>query len=121
MPKILGPLIISFLLFIGTILFEPMIFLFPVAPLVFGWFSENRNEALLLGVAPHLLVFIYIYLFLGGYISDGKFVTDIGYWGGLAVTGGIGGYLAASKNLPKLSISIVLVFLWYIVFYSGIN
>jgi hypothetical protein len=117
---IIVPLVISFLLFIGTILFEPIVFLFPVAPLIFGWFSENKNEALVLGVAPPLLALSYIYLFLGDYTS-GKIVADISYWGGLAVIGGIGGYLAAYKNLPKLSVSIFLVFLWYIIFSSGIN
>jgi len=94
-------------------------FLFPAAPIIYGWITRNRPGSILVGAIPImgfllLLNFDYFYPF-----PDLKRITEVVAYGVcLSTVAGLEGYFA-SKTI--ISIAILLGVLWFFIFCTGIH
>lgn len=117
------PLLLAFLVFLSLTVFELTVFLIPLVPFIYGWFSRDRLASSILGILPHILVLIYILLFLEGPNDQdiSRITGSVIYWANLAFIGGTIGYLAALRTQGSLALSAVSAIVWTFILYSGLD
>jgi len=101
-----------------------IILLLPVAPIVYGWKTADKNGAIIIGMLPIIGIAFIGTLAAGtkiGYALPSTWIRSVAYFGSLSVIGGLEGYLAAKKEVTCILMAIGLGILWILTLLSGIH
>jgi hypothetical protein len=96
--------------------------LFPAIAIIYGWYTGNRNGAILAGALPFPLLFIFMFFLIRE--DNMVFIRVPGtilFIGILSAVCGLAGYCAAHRTKNYLAVSILLTGLWLIIWMSGFN
>ena len=95
---------------------------FPAIAILVGWYTGNRNGAILAGALPFPLFFITMFFLIRA--DNMVFIlipNTILFIGILSAVCGLAGYCAAQRTKNYLAVSILLTGLWLIIWMSGFN
>ncbi|MCX6683981.1 MAG: hypothetical protein NTZ37_04545 [Methanoregula sp.] len=114
-----GDIVAWFLLLVAfCVLFS----ILPAIAIIYGWYTGNRNGAILAGALPFPLIFITgIFLIRSQNMVFIHIPGTILFIGILSAVCGLAGYCAAHKTKNYLAVSILLTGLWLIIWMSGFN
>ena len=114
-----GDIVAWFLLLVAfCVLFS----ILPAIAIIYGWYTGNRNGAILAGALPFPLIFITgIFLIRSQNMVFIHIPGTILFIGILSAVCGLAGYCASHKTKNYLAVSILLTGLWLIIWMSGFN
>jgi hypothetical protein len=94
-------------------------FLFPAAPVIYGWITKNRLGSILVGAIP-IMGFLLLLNFGYFYPSPDleRIIRVVAYGVCLSTVAGLEGYFASKTIIP---IAILLGVLWFFIFLVGID
>jgi hypothetical protein len=96
--------------------------IFPAIAIIYGWYTGNRNGAILAGALPLPLFYITAYfLFSSDNMVFIRVPETIIFIVILSAICGLAGYCAARRTKNYLAVSILLTGLWLIIWMSGLN
>ncbi|MDY0387978.1 MAG: hypothetical protein RBT65_12800 [Methanolobus sp.] len=140
--KLILPLIVAFIIFVIVVTINALdpldrmfgghgrnfeaiitILIFPVVPIIYGWFTEDDTGAVIVGIVPIVSFLFYGNFVYGNFVlGDKSRILDVTtYAVSLASVGGLGGYFASKRRIEYLFIAICLCVLWILVFFTGID
>jgi hypothetical protein len=114
-----GEIVAWFLLLVAfCVLFS----ILPAIAIIYGWYTGNRNGAVLLGILPLPAFYLwgYIMTWYQG-VSPGDLFGTILWVITLSGICGLAGFCAAQRTKNYLAVSILLTGLWLIIWMSGFN
>lgn len=134
--KLILPLIVSLLiivveaaahiedLFPSVVFGVSIIYLFPVAPIIYGSITGNKIGSVIVGTLPIIGFYFYAVIVLIDIneISDiTQAIDEIIYIGSFLIIGGFEGYFASKQKTEYLVVAVCLCILWVVIYLSGID
>lgn len=114
-----GDIIAWFLL---LVVFCVLFSIFPAIAIIYGWYTGNRNGAILAGALPFPLLFIFMFFLIR--VNNMVFIRvpdTMLFIVILSAICGLAGFCAAQRTKNYLAVSIILTGLWLIIWVKSIN